>query len=434
MDPIIRVDKIRIIYNQGKSNEVRALEETSLEIYPHEYVIIYGPSGCGKSTLLYTVSGLQTPTYGNVFIRGKSLLKMTATEKLSFHQKTVGMIFQAFYLISSLNVIDNVCLPRVFLGDRPLTRRIDGIRLIRRFGIIEQAEKFPHQLSGGQKQRSAIARALINNPEIILADEPVGNLDSENANNVLKILQSLHQTEGKTIVLVTHNPEHLIYADRVIHMKDGRVIREEVRNDKRSLEEQEKESRWVEETKGNSEFRFLMSSFKNLAPQQVDVLLVPFKAKQLMSHLLSEMNEEQVSSGEAFLKEVLFNNLSAENFGQRLEQHLDAGGAGWNKVRAKNFALRVGSIMEQVYFLHTEPPTTEPLSRYLAETFHLRINDVQMLRMQTVLGQRVRSEIGQAELFKKLDAPFGGGGVGLHRMTVGRIVREVEMLMLLKYS
>jgi putative ABC transport system ATP-binding protein len=113
-DPIIVVDKLRVIYNQGKSNETRALEETNLTIYPHEYVIIYGPSGCGKSTLLYSISGLQSPTYGDVSIAGTSIAKMTRAEELELHQTKIGMIFQAFYLISSLDILENICLPKVF--------------------------------------------------------------------------------------------------------------------------------------------------------------------------------------------------------------------------------------------------------------------------------------------------------------------------------
>ncbi|MFZ2300139.1 MAG: ABC transporter ATP-binding protein, partial [Candidatus Moraniibacteriota bacterium] len=206
-DPIIVVDKLRVIYNQGKPNETRALEETDITIYPHEYVIIYGPSGCGKSTLLYSLSGVQRATYGDVYIQGKALSKMTRGEELELHQTGIGMIFQAFYLISSLDILENVCLPKMFQGISPNERRTAGIQLLRRFNIAEQADKFPSQLSGGQKQRVAIARSLINNPEIILADEPVGNLDSDSAENVLQILKELNEVDKKTIIMVTHNPE-----------------------------------------------------------------------------------------------------------------------------------------------------------------------------------------------------------------------------------
>ena len=432
-DPIIVIDKLRVIYNQGKSNETRALEETNLTIYPHEYVIIYGPSGCGKSTLLYSIAGLQSPTYGDVFIQGTSIAKMTRAEELELHQTKIGMIFQAFYLISSLNIIENICLPKVFQGVAPRERKAAGIQLLRRFGIVEQADKFPSQLSGGQKQRVAIARSLVNNPEIILADEPVGNLDSESAENVLKILKELNSVDNKTIILVTHNPEHLIYADRVIHMKDGRIIKEEVRTEKRPKEAIKK----IEEAESveSPELKMLMASFKSLLPQQVDVLLVPFKAKQLISHLLSELSEEQVSMAEAFLKELLFKNIDIPTFSGRLDLDLDNGGAGWNKLRADTFARRTALILEQAQRLKGDP-SEGALSfvEYIINRFRLTLSTNQKLRMQAILKLRLESKIGQLELHKRLDTPVSTGGVGLHKTTAEKVVREIEIIMLLKYS
>lgn len=435
--PIILIDKLRVIYNQGKSNETRALEETNLSIYPEEYVIIYGPSGCGKSTLLYSISGLQSPTYGDVSIQGKAISKMTRAEELELHQTGVGMIFQAFYLISSLDILENVCLPKVFRGERLVERKREGVRLLRRFGIVEQADKFPSQLSGGQKQRVAIARALINNPEIILADEPVGNLDSESAENVLKILKELNTIDKKTIILVTHNPEHLIYADRVIHMKDGRVIKEEVFTEKRPMEVVIKKQDFGTANKfeENSELKMLMSSFKNLLPQQVDVLLVPFKAKQLLNHLLSELNDEQVSMAEAFMKELLFKNIDIQTFAEHLDLDLDEGGAGWNKLRALSFADRTQIIIDLVKELKSDPELgSRLLAEYLITRFHLKLSEKQKLRFQTMLKMRLESQIGQTELEKRFDARVIVGGVGLHKATAEKIVREIEILMLLKYS
>lgn len=432
-DPIIVVDKLRIIYNQGKSNETRALEETNLTIYPQEYVIIFGPSGCGKSTLLYSISGLQSPTYGDVLISGTSIAKMTRTEELELHQTKLGMIFQAFYLISSIDILDNVCLPKVFRGEPPKERKQAGISLLRRFGIAEQADKFPNQLSGGQKQRVAIARSLVNNPEIILADEPVGNLDSESAENVLKILKELNTVDQKTVIMVTHNPEHLIYADRVIHMKDGRVIKEEVFKEKRPVEAKKKPE--LVESQESSELKMLMASFKSLLPQQVDVLLVPFKAKQLLSHLLSELSEEQVSMAEAFMKELLFKNIDTAVFKERLDLDLDDGGAGWNRLRAESFTERTRVILEQAALIKNAPekgPVT--LSHYLTEHFHLKLSDEQLLRMQAALRLRMESKIGQLEMQKRLDQKVVEGGVGLHKNTAEKMVREIEIIMLLKFS
>ncbi len=433
-DPIIVVDKLRIIYNQGKPNEMRALEETNITIYPHEYVIIYGPSGCGKSTLLYSLSGLQRATYGDVHIQGKAISKMTRTEDLNLHQTKIGMIFQAFYLISSLDILENVCLPKIFQGIGPNERKQAGIQLLRRFSIAEQADKFPSQLSGGQKQRVAIARSLINNPDIILADEPVGNLDSESAENVLKILKELNEVDKKTIIMVTHNPEHLPYADRVIHMRDGRIIKEDINKEKRPITAKQ-ETVIRPESVESPELKMLMASFKSLLPQQVDVLLVPFKAKQLLSHLLSELNEEQVSMAEAFLKELLFKNIDIPTFAQRLDLNLDQGGAGWNKLRANSFAQHTAEILEQAQKIREDADTSVlSLTEYVMRRFHLHLSDAQKLRLQAALKLRLENQIGQIELLKRLDARVQADGVGLHKVTAEKIVREIEILMLLKYS
>lgn len=436
IEPLINIQGLRVIYNQGKSNEVRALEETSLEIYPHEYVIIYGPSGCGKSTLLYSISGLQRPTYGEVIIKGKPLSKMNRREELEFHQTWIGMIFQAFYLIPSLNIIDNVGLPKTFRGEAIKSRREHSVKLLRRFGIAEQMDKFPSELSGGQKQRVAIARSLVNNPEIILADEPVGNLDSESAENVLTILKELNDVDKKTIIMVTHNAEHLSYADRVIYMKDGRIEKEVVNKEKRPPEKIKKqEEEIIPEEKLPQELKMLMSSFRSLSSQQMNILLIPFKAKQLLSHILSELTDEQVSMAEGFVKEYLFNNIDNRQLLSKLDTDLDQGGGGWNLRRAKSFSARVTGLIDQAKHIAEAPDTAHiALSKYLLETFKVHLDGVALDRFRAFLKLRIDSRINRNELLKRFDASRPLGGVGLYRNTAERIVREVEIIMLMKYS
>lgn len=434
-EPIINISHLRVIYNQGKSNEVRALEETNLEIYPEEYVIIYGPSGCGKSTLLYSIAGLQRPTYGDVVIKKKPLSKMTRREEVEFHQTWIGMIFQAFYLIPSLDIIDNVCLPKTFRGEAIKTRRKDGVRLLRRFGIAEQMDKFPSELSGGQKQRVAIARSLVNNPEIILADEPVGNLDSESAQNVLDILKELNEVDKKTVIMVTHNAEHLPYADRIIYMKDGRIEKEVVQKDKRKIEMKKPEIEEQVEDNVPPELKMLMGSFGSLSSQQMNVLLIPFKAKQLLAHVLSNLTEEQLSMAESFLKEYLFNNIDREQFASKLDTNLDRGGGGWNRKQARNFTERIEALVSQSRTMATNPERAHiELAEYLSHYFSLTLSGVAADRFRAFLKLRTENRINRAELEKRFDAPKNLGGVGLYKNTAERIVREIEIIMLLKYS
>lgn len=433
-EPCIKVDQLRVIYNKGKSNEVRSLDGVDVEIYPEEYIIIYGPSGCGKSTLLYGISGLQPPTYGEVVVNGKNLVQMKKKEMVEFHQNSIGMVFQAFYLIETLTVLDNVCLPKVFRGEDLKERREKAMDLLRRFGIAEQADKFPAQLSGGQKQRVSVARSLINNPDIILADEPVGNLDSDSAQNVLDIFKEINAVDKKTLIMVTHNPEHLIYADRIIYMKDGKKIREEVNLDKRPKEAVKKEIEMKPE-EISSELKLLMRTFKNLTLQQIGVLLIPFKAKQIISHVLSNLKEEQIEAAENLLKELLFKNLSTKEFTEKLDLDMEKGGAGWNKTRAVSFTKRVEEILTQANALSdgVEANLT-PFSDYLIKTYDLKLNEELLLRFKSFIKLRMENKIDKFGLEQRLDAPITLGGAGLYKGSAEKVVSEVELIMLIKYA
>lgn len=434
-NPIIQTDNLKVIYNRGKSNEVRSLFDVSVKIYPREYVIIYGPSGCGKSTLLYAMSGLQAATEGDVVFQGKDISKMTKKEKVELHQIGIGMIFQAFYLIPSLTVLDNICLPKVFRGESKRRRKEEGIKLLHRFSIVEQGDKFPGQLSGGQKQRVSIARSLINNPEVIFADEPVGNLDSVSSENVMRILKELNEIDKKTVVLVTHNAEHLHYADRIIYMKDGKVIKEEVNKEKRPIEAIKKapDIKYEELT---NELKLLMRAFKNLSLQQMGALLVPFKANQLMSHILAELSQEQTQAAESYLKEYLFKNIDTNVLQKNLDTDYEKGGAGWNSQRAKSFVERVNKISSMVNFIieGTSKKTVSALSEYLINLFKLTLDEEMKNRLESFLSLRIKNKMDRMELQKGLDTPKFLGGVGLHKNTADKISREMEIIMLMKYS
>jgi putative ABC transport system ATP-binding protein len=328
----------------------------------------------------------------------------------------------------------------VFRGEDPVSRKEVGMSLMRRFGIIAQADKFPNQLSGGQKQRVAIARSLVNDPGIILADEPVGNLDSESAENVLAILKDLNEVDKKTIIMVTHNPEHLAYADRVIFMKDGRVVKEEINRDKRpstaaASKTTEPEERFSKDSPEALELQMLMESFKNLLPKQVDILLIPFKAKQLLSHIISEMNDEQISMAEALLKERLFNNIDAQKLERSLDMNLEEGGGGWNSLRAISFTKKVEALIKQAAIIKEDPRKgLRSIAEYLVESFHLKFTQESWPRFVELLKLRIENQMGQMELLRNLDAPVKKGGVGLNRITAEKIVREIEIILLLKYS
>lgn len=236
--PIIKVENLIKEFGTGESL-VQVLKGIDLEIYSGEYVILFGPSGCGKSTLLNCIAGLEVPTKGRVVVRGEDLSKLTKAELAEYRNKKIGMIFQQFNVLKSFNVITNVSLPETFAGV-PKGRRIKRAeKLLAMFGLEKVARRLPTEISGGQQQRVAIARSLVNNPWILIVDEPTGNLDSKASEEVMDILARLNQKSKRTIVMVTHNPEQLKYAHRVFHMKDGQVTKTETRKHVGEVSEKE---------------------------------------------------------------------------------------------------------------------------------------------------------------------------------------------------
>ena len=208
-------------YGYGDA-ESFALKNFSLTVKRGEFIMIMGPSGCGKTTLLNVIGLLDKPTAGTYYLNGKKVSGLTARGKSRLRAKSIGFIFQDFNLISNLTVIENVALPLVYSGASKTHRLVQASDTLSRFHLGEREYFYPSQLSGGQKQRVAIARSLVSKPEIILADEPTGNLDSRSSHIVMEELRRIH-SEGNTIIMVTHNPNLTTYATRVIHMLDGGI-------------------------------------------------------------------------------------------------------------------------------------------------------------------------------------------------------------------
>jgi ABC-type lipoprotein export system ATPase subunit len=207
---------------------VNALAGVDLTIPEGQFVGIMGPSGSGKSTLLYMLGGLDRPTGGAIQIAGQRLDGMSGEELARFRRDTIGFIFQAFHLVPTLTSLENVALPGVFAGIPRDVREQRATKLLSMLGMEERMDHRPNQLSGGQQQRVAIARSLFNNPPIIMGDEPTGALDSKTGKTVMELLRWLCTHRGKTVVIVTHDPGVASYADRMIQLKDGRIIGDEL--------------------------------------------------------------------------------------------------------------------------------------------------------------------------------------------------------------
>ncbi len=220
---MIELQEVSKIYRRG-SEAIPALDRVNLKIAPGEFAAITGKSGCGKSTLLHIIGGLESPTTGRVLINDQDLARLPEPELTRFRRDRVGVVFQTFNLLPLLTLEENVALPRVLQGAPYAQARQEAMAWLEEVGLGGRLRHKPHQVSGGEMQRAAIARALVNQPGVILADEPTGNLDSAATAQILELFSRLNREWGKTVILVSHAPEAGNFAHRVIRMQDGRLL------------------------------------------------------------------------------------------------------------------------------------------------------------------------------------------------------------------
>lgn len=222
---LIQTQSLTKTYGSG-TTAVTALDHINLTIQPGEFVAIMGPSGCGKSTLLHLIGGLDKPTEGKVLLEGTAIEDMSDDKLTELRRRKMGFVFQFFNLIPVLTAVENAALPVTLDGVKPTEAKAKATEWLTRFGLGERLNNRPDQLSGGQQQRVAIARALVAEPNLILADEPTGNLDTRSSDEIASLLRKVSQEYNRTVVMVTHDPRIAAYADRIIFLKDGKMIDE----------------------------------------------------------------------------------------------------------------------------------------------------------------------------------------------------------------
>ena len=222
---ILRVEHLSKIYGKGE-NEVRALDDVSFSVEKGQFVAIIGPSGSGKSTLLHILGGVDRPTAGKVFLEGQDVFAQNEDQLAIFRRRQVGLIYQFYNLIPVLNVTENITLPVLMDGRKVNQERLED--LLTTLALKGREKHLPNQLSGGQQQRVSIGRALMNAPAVVLADEPTGNLDSKNSQEIVELLKLSNKQYGQTLVIITHDESIALQADRIITIEDGKITRDEV--------------------------------------------------------------------------------------------------------------------------------------------------------------------------------------------------------------
>ncbi len=446
--PIITTKDVSVTYFPGKSNEVKSLINVNIEIFPGEFVIFYGPSGCGKSTLLYSIAGLERNTVGSIKVLDKEITTQNIKELEYHHQKIIGMVFQAFYLIPSLSVLQNVMLPQIAIGRPPKERKEKAQELLTYFDVGNQAGKLPTELSGGQQQRIAIARALVNDPEIILADEPVGNLDSKSAEDTLKLIQDLNLKNNKTIILVTHDPAHLSIANRIFYMKDGQVINMKYNDHPmlvgggevvRKKEEIEIVKKAGEEKKSELEMLAKLHSKEGA----ISGLLLDYKAKQIVLEALTGLTSEETDDIENNVKELLTSGTDDhDKLLALLDKGEEFGGLSFDKRSALNIVKKIKDIVREIR-LWAAPSKKEMnmeryvshLRYYLLDRLNIKINSTDSIDIvDMVLKERISGFTDRKGVRAVLDAPISKGGAGLDSRSARRIAKMLELILLGRYS
>ena len=425
MSVIIKCEGVNMWYDKGKPAETQALKNVNLEIEQGNYVAFFGPSGSGKTTLLYAISGIDRYQEGRILVNGKDITGLSNRELAIFRQTGIGIVFQQFNLVPSLTVLQNVSLPMSFIGISRERAEAEADKLLARLNVQQLRDRFPSELSGGQQQRIGIARALANNPPIIVADEPLGNLDSVNAKNVLEFLKELNEKDGRTIIMVTHEAWSLRDVKEVFYMKDGAIT---------GVEQQTSRSIAASLTE---------RLYNELNPDQAATGAKPgeLSARALSNFLMRGYSIDEVRRFESFLNARLNGKISAEEFTQSIDKPLRDGGVGLWKGKALRIAAYVESVIEKQHDLgaiakiledHPELPITDEarkLREWLVSDYQGRLSGIQQAALDEVISDRLRNYIDMEKFRELLARSKNEYGVGLSFRSALRFTEKMESIL-----
>jgi putative ABC transport system ATP-binding protein len=437
--PIIKIDNLNFYYDYKTPTQSLALKNINMEIGQGQYVVFFGPSGCGKTTLIYLIAGITTEKSGtgSIEVDGHDVLNFTKDELAVFRQTGIGIIFQQFNLVPSLNVLDNVALPMTFIGVPQKERREAAHKILKRLEMDQYAFRFPSELSGGQQQRVGIARSLANNPPIIIADEPLGNLDSENAEHVLRFLKELQEKDGRTIIMVTHEAWSVRDANKIIYMKDGTVTRIEENVKKLAGTVSE---RMEEDAENASIFPVTPKLSKELTH---DLTLIGGMISALSNLLLRGFSADEIKRFESFLGERLAGHIDAAAFENSLDRPYRDGGVGLWKQRARKIATLTEDLLTHKQKLAATYATLadNPAASVAMEVSMLRawilaeytghVTNDQLVRLDECIEDRLRNDSSAEDFQKVINLARSQGGVGFPIRTTHNLSDRLESVLAL---
>ena len=426
--PLITCRDLSIIYNKGKSNEFKALQNVNTDIYEGEYIILFGASGSGKSTLMYSIQGSLPPGDGTLLIRGDDIYSYPPSERVYFQRYVMGIIFQSFNLIGSLSVLDNVALPMIFCDADKQTRDRRAQSLLDRFGVGHVSHKIPSMLSGGQQQRVSVARSMVNDPKILLADEPTGNLDSISTQQVMDKIDEINTFDRRTIIMVSHNAAHLSYAHRVYYLKDGFIVREVVNPQRKQIKPVREGETIVTE----------LEQLARLFPyDSVDTLRV----KSMVNFLTQSYTFNQISRMERAIGHFIKGKVDKDALIKALILPMEQGGVEIPERVAKEMAKRSEILMHQaddirrfrakkdnpgVFF--SQHKLAERLKDHLLQVYRMKLSKAQNENLTELVADRVTGVAGEVDFNERLMQSVRSRGLSLTAHESDDMTRYFEKL------
>lgn len=426
--PLIICRDLEIIYNKGKSNEFKALAGVNTDIYEGEYIILFGASGSGKSTLMYSIQGSLPPGNGTLLIGGEDIYALPVEDRVYFQRFVMGIIFQQFNLIKSLTVLDNVALPMIFANRDKPSRDRRAQSLLDRFGVGHVSHKIPAMLSGGQQQRVSVARSMVNDPKIVLADEPTGNLDSVSTQQVMDKIDEMNTFDRRTIIMVSHNAAHLSYAHRVYYLKDGKIVREVVNPQRKQIKPVKEGETIVTE----------LEQLARLFPyDSIDTLRV----KSLVNYLTQDYTYDQLVRMEKVVQYFIAGKIDRDSFISTLVLPYEKGGVGVPEREARRMASVSKQIISQAddirrfrnqygkdHVFFDQHKLAERLRDHLLKGHKLKLSKKQDTNLVEVIADRVVGVTGEDEFHQRLQKGVTVGGLALSEKEADETTRYFEKL------